>query len=81
MNDSILSNARAKTLKQIRETIAPLYLDPVPTDETLRTWFDEAGVPRFKSNASAKRGGGPVWYSVAGVEKFFRSRMMGKVAA
>ena len=71
------STARLATLPQLKKNTLPQFLDPIPTDETLRAWFDAAGVPRFKSNPSAKRGGGPVFYSVAGVEKFFRNRMTG----
>jgi hypothetical protein len=31
---------------------------------------------RFKANPVARRGGGPVYYSVAAAEKFFRSRVI-----
>jgi len=66
--------ARAATLEQLRKDVLPLYLDPIPTSETLRDWFDAARIPRFKANHMAKRGGGPVYYSVAAVEKFLRQR-------
>jgi hypothetical protein len=69
-------NARAATLDELLKTTIPNFLSPPPTRETLREWFDAAKIPRFKSNPLAKRGGGPVYYSVAGVEKFLRSRTM-----
>jgi hypothetical protein len=70
------AQARLATLEQLEKTTLPLFLDPIPTRETLRAWFDAAGVPRFKTNPTARRGGGPVWYSVAAVEKFLRSRTL-----
>jgi hypothetical protein len=48
----------------------------VPSRETLRAWFDQARIPRFKSNPTAKRGGGTVFYSVSAVEKFLQSRTL-----
>lgn len=75
-NASNHGTARLATLEQIRETTVRVYLDPPPSLDTLRDWFDAANIPRFKSNPGAKRGGGIVWYSVAGVEKFFRSRTL-----
>jgi hypothetical protein len=68
--------ARLATIAQLRKTTLAVFIDPVPSSETLRAWFDQANIPRFKSNPSAKRGGGPCFYSVAGVEKFFRSRLI-----
>jgi len=77
VNNTIPSNqARLATLETLRETTLAVYLQPVPGPETLRAWFDAAKIPRFKSNPSAKRGGGPVFYSVAAVEKFLRSRTL-----
>ena len=70
------SNARLATLDQLCQTTLPAFLDPLPCRLTLRNWFDEAHVPRFKSNPNAKRGGGTVYYSVPHVEKLFRSRML-----
>lgn len=69
--------ARAKTLDQLLKDTVPLFLSPAPCRETLRNWLDAANVPRFKANPTAKRGGGPVFYQVCAVEKFFRSRTMG----
>ena len=70
------SNARLATMVVLRETLLPNFLDPIPTNETLRNWFDEARVPRFKSNPLAKRGGGPVFYQVAAVEKLLRTKLL-----
>ena len=71
------STARLADLDQLIENTLPNFISPIPSRETLRAWFDAANVARFKSNPTAKRGGGTVWYSVAGVEKFFRGRTMG----
>ena len=68
--------ARLATLDQLMQTTIPAFLDPVPCRETLRSWFDSAGIPRLKPNPLAKRGGGQVYYLVAGVEKFLRSRTL-----
>ena len=68
--------ARMANLETLRETTIAVYLQPVPSAETLRQWFDAARIPRFKSNPTAKRGGGPVFYSVAAIEKYFRSRTL-----
>ena len=69
------SNARMVSLDVIQRDIVPLYLDPVPTKETLRVWLKD--VPCFKSNPTARRGGGPAYYSRSHIEKFLRSRTMG----
>jgi len=74
MNET--NTARLATLEQLLETTIPAFFSPPPTKDTLRDWLDNAGVPRFKSNPTAKRGGGRVWYSVAGVEKLLRSKLM-----
>lgn len=66
--------ARLATIERLLETVIPAFLDPVPKREALRDWLDAAGVPRFKSNPLAKRGGGPVFYSVSHVEKLLRAR-------
>jgi hypothetical protein len=76
MGNNINPNARLASLAQLRETTIPVYLSPVPSPETLRAWFDSAGVPRFKQNPLAKRGGGHCFYSVAAVEKLLRSRTL-----
>ncbi len=67
---------RLATLDVLFETTIPLFLSPVPSRETLCAWFDRARIPRFKANPLARRGGGPVYYSVAAVEKFLRSRTL-----
>lgn len=71
--DSI-ATARLATLEQLKQTTLAVYLSPIPSNETLRSWFDSARIPRFKPNPTAKRGGGPVFYSVAAVEKYLRTR-------
>ena len=73
MKDNHQTKARLATLAQLRPILS-LHIDPIPSDETLRMWFDAGKVPRFKSNPVAKRGGGRVFYSVSGVEKFLQSR-------
>ena len=71
-----IQNVRLASLTELRENILPNFIAPVPSVDTLRDWFDSAKIPRLKSNPSAKKGGGTVFYSVAGVEKFFRSRLL-----
>ena len=68
--------ARLATLPELEKTTLPVFINPIPSRETLRAWFDKARIPRFKSNPSAKRGGGAAFYSVAAVEKYFRSRTL-----
>ena len=76
-NNSIQPHsARLATLDQLVKTLIPAHLTPVPSRETLRTWFDTARIPRLKTNPAAKRGGGPVFYSVAAVEKFLQTRTL-----
>ena len=76
-NEHSLAGPRAATLAWLCENTIPVFLSPCPAKETLRAWFDQARIPRLKANPSARKGGGPVYYQVAGVEKFFRSRMIG----
>ena len=76
MKTNPTSSARLATLDQLVQTLIPAYLDPTPSRETLRDWFDTARIPRFKANPTAKRGGGPVYYSVAAVEKFLQTRTL-----
>jgi len=68
--------ARMADLDAICEKTVPLFLDPVPKRETVKDWLDANRIPRFKMNPLAKRGGGKVYYSVAHVEKFLRSRTL-----
>lgn len=70
------TTARLATLDQLVKTLIPAYLTPIPSHETLRDWFDTARIPRFKANPTARRGGGPVFYSVAAVEKFLQTRTL-----
>lgn len=68
------AKARLATLDELLTNIIPLFLSPPPRRDTLRHWLNRARVPRFKTNPLAKRGGGAVYYSVAGVEKMLRQR-------
>jgi hypothetical protein len=70
------TTARLATLDELIEKTLPVFISRIPCKITLRTWFDEAAIPRIKNNPQAKRGGGYVFYSVAHVEKYFRSRML-----
>jgi len=70
------TSARLASLDGLLQTTIPAFLHPAPSRETLRAWFDQARIPRFKSNPAAKRGGGTVFYSVAAVEKFLQSRTL-----
>jgi hypothetical protein len=76
MNTNPTPSARLATLEQLVQTLIPAYLNPTPSRETLRDWFDAARIPRFKANPAARRGGGPVFYSVAAVEKFLQTRTL-----
>ena len=73
------TTARLASLIKIRDELVPLYITPCPSIETLRDWFDNAQIPRFKSNPTAKRGGGPCFYSVSAVEKLLKSRTLPKM--
>ncbi len=72
-------NARAATIDELLTNTVPNYLAPPPSRDTLRSWLDEARIPRFKSNPTAKRGGGRVYYNVAAVEKLFRRMLPGRL--
>lgn len=50
------------------------YLQPPPAPKAFRRWLDQAAVPRLKANASARHGGGTVWYHVAAVERLIRAK-------
>ena len=70
------TSARLASLDGLLQTTIPAFFHPVPSRETLRSWFDQARIPRFKSNPTAERGGGTVFYSVSAVEKFLQSRTL-----
>lgn len=74
-----MPRARLATLARLRETVLPGWLDPLPHDDTLRAWLDDANVPRLKTNPHAKRGGGVVFYSVAGVERMLKNLLPGRL--
>ena len=67
--------ARFATLRELRQTVLAAYFQPIPQYRTLRIMF--ANVPKLKTNPDAVRGGGELYYSVAGVEKALRSRIRG----
>lgn len=75
-NSLVEQKARFATLEAIREKLIPNHIDPSPCTATLRRWFDRESIPRMKCNPGARRGGGPVYYRVADVEKLLRSSMM-----
>lgn len=76
MQSTTNTSARLASLEGLLQTTIPAFLNPVPSRETLRAWFDKARIPRFKSNPTARRGGGTVFYSVSAVEKFLQSRTL-----
>jgi hypothetical protein len=59
----------------LETTLKNFYVEP-PHKKTLRAQFDAAGIPRYKANPAAIRGGGPVYWSVSHVEKYLRSRLL-----
>lgn len=72
------TNVRMVSLEVLLKEVLPNFVQPVPSKVALRKWLDAANVKRFKPNPIAKRGGGPCYYEVAGVEKMLRNRMLGK---
>jgi hypothetical protein len=79
MPDATNTTARLATIDQLLATTIPLFLNPLPTRRALREMLNRAGVPRFKSNPLAKRGGGIPYYSVSGVEKFMRQHTLARI--
>jgi hypothetical protein len=71
---NVQSTARLASLKELREHVLPNYLLRIPSDETLRAWFDAAKIPRFKANPTCLRGGGYVHYQVSAIERYFERR-------
>lgn len=69
---STQTKARLATVEELRKTLVPAYLDPVPTKRTLKEWFKRANISFLKANPAARNGGGVVWYSVAEVERMLR---------
>jgi hypothetical protein len=55
----------------IREHL-PDLVKPVPSKKTLGRWFRAAGIGYYKANMSCTHGGGVRYFSVPGVERFFR---------
>lgn len=79
MQEASIKTARLETLDGLLKNVIPIFISPVPSAATVRSWLDSAKIPRFKSNPIAKRGGGTVYYSVAAVEKFLRGRTLPKM--
>lgn len=72
---NIEATARTATIEQLLTTTVPLFVTPVPSARTLREWLKKANIRGCKSNPLAKRGGGPAYYNVSAVEKYFRGRV------
>jgi hypothetical protein len=62
-----------QTAAQLRDGIVSEYLLPPPTTRAITMWLKREGVAYTKSNPKAKRGGGPVYFSVAGARRVFES--------
>lgn len=75
-NISQSNSPRLATLDELRKTTLAAHLSPMPHTVTLRSWFDQARIPRMKANPLARKGGGRVYYQVSAVEKFLRSRLI-----
>jgi len=81
MNEKVSAQNRRLATLVVLHQIAAQHLDPCPPMSTIRTWCNREKVPRFKSNPTAPRGGGTVFYSVPHFEKLLRSRVLpGKLA-
>jgi hypothetical protein len=70
------SHARLETLAVLMETVIPAILSPTPAAITVRGWFDDWRIPRYKANALCRHGGGRVYYSVPHVERALRARVL-----
>jgi hypothetical protein len=68
-----IKTARLVTMDELIQSVLPPFITPIPSRETLRSWFDRAHIPRLKTSPHAKRGGGPLYYDVEAVKKFLRS--------
>jgi hypothetical protein len=70
-----IKQARLATMDELIQNVLPLFITPIPSRETLRSWFNRAHVPRLKTSPRAKRGGGALYYDVESVKKFLRCRV------
>ena len=68
---------RMATAAFLLEKTVPLYLAPVPSEESFKQLLKRNRVPFMKANPCAKRGGGHVYFSVAHVEKLLRRQFGG----
>ena len=64
---------RFKSLAQLKPGLFAGYLDPMPSDFSLRAFLQRNRVPFIKANPGAKRGGGACFYCVTAAEKALRS--------
>jgi hypothetical protein len=62
------------TLDELIATYLPKLVKPMPSRRTVERWFKAAQVPFFKANPKAPHGGGTRFFSVAAVDRVFRSR-------
>lgn len=62
------------TLDELIETRLPGLVTPMPSRRTIERWFARLKIPYYKANPNAPHGGGTRFFSVAAVEKAFRSR-------
>jgi hypothetical protein len=75
MQKSYMKTKQQNALMTLDELIATRLRDlvrPVPSKKTLGRWFRAARIPYYKANPSAPHGGGVRYFSVPGVERFFR---------
>jgi type VI protein secretion system component VasA len=73
-NTTQMPRARLATVDELLRTLIPAYLSPIPSKKSVTQMLKAARVQSFKSNPTAKRGGGRVFYSVSGTEKLLRHR-------
>jgi hypothetical protein len=69
-----MATARMAWLDVIQKEVVPQFIQPTPCRAPLKKRFKN--LPRFKSNPCAKRGGGTLFYNVAGVERFLKQRTL-----
>jgi len=63
-----IQNCRAATIDELL-SIAQLHLGPSFTKGRLYAALKRHGVPFYKANMAARRGGGPMYWQVAGFER------------
>lgn len=73
-NPEPVPTARLVTLKVIRSELCRPFFRPLPSLRTIRRWMTDARVPSFKAGVRSAKGGGPVYYRTADVERWLRQR-------